>query len=86
MSSNGDFFVHCGEKGTYVKTVSQKDRFVYHDSCRINAPKLVYCSFVKNHPGLQGADEDDYRIHNFNGQLYDLSIDNLELRKVKRRF
>ena len=46
VSSSGHFFVHCSGKGTYVKTVSQKDRFVYHDSCRINAPKLVYCSVV----------------------------------------
>ena len=65
-----------------MKAVSQKDRFVYHDSCRISAPKLVYCSFVKDHPGLHGSDEDDFRIHHFNGQMHDLDIDNLELRKV----
>ena len=86
VSSDGLFSVHCAGKGMYLKNVSQKDRFVYHDSCRINASKLVYCSFVKNHPGLQGEAEEDYRIHNFNGPLYDLSIDNLELRKVNRIF
>ena len=69
-----------------MKPVSQKDRFIYHDSCRISAPKLVYCSFIKNHPGLEGADEDDYRIHNLNGHWYDSSIDNLDLRKINRKF
>ena len=69
-----------------MKTVSQKDRFVYHDCHRISAPKLVYCAFVKKHPGLEGTDEEDYRIHNHNGRWYDLNIDNLELRKVNMRF
>ena len=86
VSSDGLFSVHCAGKGMYLKNVSQKDRFVYHDSCRINASKLVYCSFAKNHPGLQGEAEEDSCILNINGQIYDLSIDNLELRKVMRRF
>ena len=31
VSSNGQFFVHQADKGTYSKTVSQKDRFLYHN-------------------------------------------------------
>ena len=80
------FFVHCAGKGTYMKTVSQKDRFLYHDSCRINASKLACRSFVKNHSGLQGEAEEHYHILHINGHKYDLSIDYLELRKLNRRF
>ena len=84
VNSDGDFFVYNVRKGTYKKAVSQKDSFLYHDSCCINASKLVYCTFVKNHPGLNGTDEEDYKIIHLNGKLYDLRIDNLELKKVKR--
>ena len=86
VTSDGDFFVFQKDKGAYMKPVSQKDRFLYHDACKIHAPKLVYCSFIKNHPGLEGADEEDYRIYNNNGRWYDLNIDNLELRKINRKF
>ena len=84
VNSNGEFFVHSSEKGSYKKTVSQKDRFLYHDSLRINAPRLVYSTFVKNHPGLNGFAEGDYKIIHLNGQWYDLSIDNLELKRLRR--
>ena len=86
VTSDGDFFVFQKDKGAYMKPVSQKDRFLYHDACKIHAPKLVYCSFIKNHPGLEGADEEDYRIYNNNGRWYDLNIDNLELRKINRKY
>ena len=82
VSSNGDFFVHDKKRGTFKKPVSNKDRFIYHDGCRINAPKLVYCSFTKNHPGLNGESEDKYRIFQSNKIKGDLRVDNLILKKV----
>ena len=83
-NTNGEFFVHYEGKGTFIKTVSQKDRHIYHDAYRILAPRLVYCSFVKNHPGLQGESESDYKICHINGRHYDMNIDNLELKKLRK--
>ena len=64
----GAFFVHSAERDTYKKTVSQKDCFLFNDSRCINAPRLVYSTFVKNYPGLNGVDEKDYRLVHLNGQ------------------
>jgi len=82
VSSNGEFFVHDKRRGTFQKSVSNKDRFIYHDGCRINAPKLVYCSFTKNHPGLNGEAEEKYRIFQSNKIKGDLRVDNLILKQV----
>ena len=84
VNTDGEFFVHYEGKGTFSKTVLQKDRHIYHDSYRICARALVYCTFIKNHPGLQGELHSDYKICHINGRLYDLSIDNLELKRLRR--
>ena len=82
VNSNGEFFVHDKRRGTFQKPVSNKDRFIYYNGCRINAPKLVYCSFTKNHPGLSGEPEEKYRIFQSNKKKTDLRIDNLILKQV----
>ena len=84
VNTNGVFYVYYAEKGTFTKTVSQKDRHIYHDAYRICAPILVYCTFVKNHPGLQGESLANYRVIHINGRFYDLNIDNLELKKLRK--
>ena len=84
VNTNGEFFVHYEGKGTFFKTVSQKDRHIYHDAFRICAPRLVYSTFVKNHPGLQGESESNYRVCHINGKYFDLNIDNLELKRLRR--
>ena len=84
VNTNGSFFILHEGKGVFTKVVSQKDRYIYHDCFRICARKLVYCTFVKNHPGLQGESDDSYKICHINGRQYDLSIDNLALKRVRR--
>ena len=55
VNTKGEFFVHSSKHGTFLKPVSRKDHFLYHDYYRISATKLVYCSFTKNHPELNGV-------------------------------
>ena len=84
VNTNGVFYVYYAGKGVFTKTVSQKHHHIYHDSYHICAPLLVYCTFVKNHPGLQGEAVANYKVTHINGRFYDLNIDNLELKKIRK--
>ena len=78
VTDKGHFFLQVEGKGVFRKPVSTKDRFLYHDSMRILAPRIVFCSFAKDHPGLHGESEEEYYFKTCNGSKYNLSIDNLQ--------
>ena len=76
VNDKGHFYVHEG-KGVFKKPVSQKDRFLYHDSTRILAPRIVFCTFTKNHRGTLGECEDDFYFTTQNRNNDNISVDNL---------
>ena len=78
VTDKGHFFLQVEGKGVFRKPVSTKDRFLYHDSMRILAPRIVFCSFAKDHPGLHGESEEEYYFKTCNESKYSLSIDNLQ--------
>ena len=77
VNDKGHFYVMSEGKGIFKKPVSQKDRFIYHDSMRILAPRIVFCTFSKHHPGLLGESEDDYIFVTRNKNKHNVGIDNL---------
>ena len=59
-----------------LKPVSQKDRYLYHDSTRIHAPRIVF-PFTKTHPGLSGESEVGFYFITRNENKQEIGINNL---------
>ena len=76
VTTQGFFYVCC-DQGIFMKPVSQKDRFLYHDSMRIHAPRIVFSTFTKGHPGLNGESEESFYFTSRNGSKHQIGIDNL---------
>ena len=76
VTTQGFFYVCCNQ-GIFMKPVSQKDRFLYHDSMRIHAPRIVLSTFTKGHPGLNGESEECFYFTTRNGSKHQIGIDNL---------
>ena len=76
VTTTGHFFV-LNVAGVFRKPVSMKDRCLYHDSIRTHAPRIVFSTFTKRHPGLNGEAEDDFYFMSRNGNKYKIGVDNL---------
>ena len=76
VTTKGHFFA-VNVAGVFRKPVSMKDRCLYHDSMRIHAPRIVFSTFTKGHPGLNGEAEDDFYFMSRNRNKYNIGIDNL---------
>ena len=76
VSTKGYFFV-VNVAGVFRKPVSMKDRCLYHDSMRIHAPRIVFSTFTKGHPGLNDEAAEAFYFMSRNGNKYQIGIDNL---------
>ena len=76
VSTKGHFFV-VNVAGVFRKPVSMKDRCLYHDSMRIHAPRVVFATFTKGHPGLNDEAAESFYFMSRNGNKYQIGIDNL---------
>ena len=74
-NNKGRLFVYTNQC-IFRKPVSQKDRFLYHDSTRIHAPRIVF-PFTKTHPGLSGESEVGFYFITRNENKQEIGINNL---------